>query len=142
MPAGTMPCGCPAAHTASQRREPSPIGTYSSQPRSPTYEMREASTSSPSTETFFHVLNGKPSFETSSEVIADKTSRARGPQSPTVHHEDVRSSIDASPTRLSANHFLSSIPCAPPVTTRNRSSSIFMIVRSDLKPPLGVSTGV
>ena len=88
------------------------------------------------------MLNGKPSFETSSLVIDARMSRARGPQSPTVHHVDVRSSIRASPARLSANHFLSAMPCAPPVTTRNRSSSIFMIVRSDLKPPLGVSTGV
>src|SRR5438105_13220634 len=104
--------------------------------------MRDASTSIPSTETVFHVLNGNPSFETSSLVIEERTSRERGPQSPTVHHVDVRSSIRASPTRLSANHFLSAIPCAPPVTTRKRSSSIFMIVKSDLKPPPVASTGV
>jgi len=104
--------------------------------------MREATTSSPLTDTFCHVLNGKASFETSSLVIDSSTSRARGPQSPTVQHDEVRSSIRASPTRLSTNHFLSAMPCAPPVTTRNRSSSIFMIVRSDLKPPLGASTGV
>src|ERR1700730_13826093 len=142
MPAGTIPCGCPASHTAFHSFAPSPIGTYSSQPRSPTYEIRDASTSRPSTETLLQVLNGKPSLETSSDVIDARMSRARGPHRPTVHQVDVRSSICALPARLSANHFLSAMPWAPPVTTRNRSSSIFMIVRSDLNPPLGVSTGV
>src|SRR5260221_613383 len=105
MPAGTIPCGRPASHTTYHNRPPSPIGTYSSQPRSPTYEIRDASTSRPSTETFFHVLNGKASFETSSDVIDARMSRARRPQSPTVHHVEVKSSICAVPTRLSANHF-------------------------------------
>src|SRR5450759_2971332 len=83
--------------------------------------MREASTCSPPTSTFFQVLNGKPSFETSSLVSAERMSRARGPQRPTVHHVDVRSSIFAEPSfgRWSANHFLSAMPCAPPVTTRH-----------------------
>ena len=69
-------------------------------------------------------------------------SRARGPQRPTVHSADVWSSIHASGPQWSRNHFMSAIPCAPPVTTRKRSSAIFMIVRSDLKPPPGASTGV
>src|ERR671936_221187 len=42
MPAGTMPCAPPASATRSHRRAPCSSGTYSSQPRSPTYEMREA----------------------------------------------------------------------------------------------------
>ena len=34
------------------------------------------------------------------------------------------------------------MPCAPPVTTRKWSSAIRMTVRSERKPPRGVSTGV
>ena len=120
---------------------PRSIGTYSSQPRSPTYEMRDARPPAV-TSSVFHVANGKPSFETSSLVIDERMSRDRGPQRPSVHSAEVWSSMRASRRRWSANHFLSAIPCAPPVTTRKRSSSIFMIVRSDLKPPPGASTGV
>jgi hypothetical protein len=88
--------------------------------------------------------NGRPSFETSSLVTLARRWRARGPQRPSVQISRVRSTIRAEPSsgRWSANHFMSAIPCAPPVTTRNVSSSTRMIVRSDLKPPLGASTGV
>src|SRR5436190_23015802 len=118
MPAGTTPCGRPASHTTSQSSAPFSIGTYSSQPRSPTYEIRDASTSSPSTAIVFHVLNGNPSFETSSLVTDERMSRARGPQRPSLHDVAVRSSIRATPTRLSPNQLVSAILCVAPVTTQ------------------------
>ena len=88
------------------------------------------------------MLNGKPSLETSVLVTDARMSRARGPHSPTVHCCDVWSSIRAPSFRWSANHFLSAMPCAPPVTTRKISSSMRMIVRSDLNVPRCDSTGV
>ena len=42
----------------------------------------------------------------------------------------------------SAYHFMSAIPCAPPVTTRKCSSPSRITVRSLLNVPLGESTGV
>ncbi len=86
--------------------------------------------------------NLKPSLETSSDVVEETMSRARGPQSPIVVMEDVRSASCAPPTRWSRNHFLSDIPAAPPVTTRKWSSPTRMIVRSDLNPPPVLNTGV
>ncbi len=43
----------------------------------------------PSIATVFQVAKGKPSFETSSLVIDERMSRARGPQRPTVQSADV-----------------------------------------------------
>ena len=85
-----------------------------------------------------------PSCETSALVTLLRMSLARGPQSPSVVNALVWSWICAEPSsgRWSANHFLSDIPYAPPVTTRKTSSAMRMIVRSCLKPPLGVSSGV
>src|SRR5688500_9199277 len=89
MPAGTVPCGCPASQTMSHKRAPWSIGTYSSQPRSPTYEMRDASTGSDSISIVRQVANGKPSCDTSSPVVLARMSRARGPHRPSVHHCEV-----------------------------------------------------
>ena len=91
-----------------------------------------------------HVPNGKPAFETSSEVAEATTSRARGPQIPAVHHVEVASNSCAEPSagRWSRNHLRSPIPWAPPVTTRNWSRPSRMIVRSDLIPPASLSSGV
>ena len=86
--------------------------------------------------------NLKPSFETSSEVVDARMSRARGPHSPIVVIADVRSTSSAPAVRWSRNHFLSDMPAAPPVTTRKWCSSRRMTVRSDLKPPSTLSTGV
>src|SRR5947209_12159636 len=44
MPQAARPWGLPASHSASQSFSPCSTGTYSSHPRSPTYEMREART--------------------------------------------------------------------------------------------------
>ncbi len=86
-----MPCGWPASASVSQSRWPCSIGTYSSQPSSPTYEIREASTGIPPSSIVRHVPNGKPAFDTSSEVAEATTSRARGPQIPAVHQDEVAS---------------------------------------------------
>ena len=90
------------------------------------------------------VPNGKPSFETSSEVVAARTSRARGPQIPSVVSVEVASKSCAEPSagRWSRNHLRSPIPWAPPVTTRKWSRPSRMIVRSDLMPPASLSSGV
>ena len=106
--------------------------------------MRDASTRSGPTSIVLNVANGKPSFETSSLVTLSRMSRERGPQRPSVVHDEVRSTICAEPSsgRWSRNHFRSAIPWAPPVTTRKVSWSTRMIVRSERKPPRGVSTGV
>src|SRR6266850_2153881 len=144
MPHGARPCGLPASQSASQRFKPWSIVMYSSHPRSPTYEIRDASTRSVPTSIVLQVPNLNPSLETSSEVTLDRMSRARGPHSPIVVIDEVRSETCADPSaaRWSLNHFLSPMPEAPPVTTRNRSSPNRMIVRSDLKPPFGLRTGV
>ena len=106
--------------------------------------MREASTRSVPTSIVRQVPNGKPSCETSSLVTLARMSRARGPQRPIVVMAEVRSASCAVPSagRWSANHLRSDMPWAPPVTTRKCSSPSRMIVRSDLKPPLGLRTGV
>src|SRR5437588_13950 len=74
--------GDPSARTIGSRS----IGVYSSQPRSPTYEMRDAITPLSSS---CHVEKGNASFETSVPVIEARTSRARGPQMPTVQTDEV-----------------------------------------------------
>ena len=106
--------------------------------------MRDASTRSEPISIVRQVPNRKPSCEMSSRVTEDRMSRARGPQSPSVVQADVTSVSCAEPSsgRLSMNHLRSAAPCAPPVTTRNVSSSSRMIVRSERKPPPGVSSGV
>src|ERR1700756_2623016 len=118
MPHATSPQGRPASHSVSHSLSPCSMGTYSSHPRSPTYEMREASTRCVPTSTTRQVQNLKPSFVTSSDVVDERMSRARGPHSPIVVMDEVRSASCAPPTRLSRNHFLSDMPAAPPVTTR------------------------
>src|SRR5207302_3178072 len=90
MPAGTTPCGRPASHSASHSSSPRSIGAYSSQPRSPTYEMRDAMTPLSSS---CHVEKGNASFDTSVPVIEARTLRARGRQMPTVQTDDVWSSM-------------------------------------------------
>ena len=81
MPAGTIPCGSPASATMSHSRAPCSIGTYSSQPRSPTYEIREASTRSGPISIVSQVANGKPSCDTSALVRrAEDVARPRAPQ--------------------------------------------------------------
>ena len=86
----------------------------------------------------------KPASETSSAVSEARMSRARGPQSPMVLTSSVRSVSVVAPssTSWSVNHLRSAMPCAPPVTTRNRSSPSRITVRSERKPPAGSSTGV
>jgi hypothetical protein len=128
----------------SHSRAPCSIGTYSSQPRSPTYEIRDASTRSGPISIVSQVANGKPSCDTSALVSEPRMSRARGPHSPSVVQLDVRSKICAVPSsgRWSRYHLRSAMPCAPPVTTRKCSSPSRITVRSDRKPPRGVSTGV
>ena len=74
-----------------------------------------------------------------------RTSRARGPHSPIVVYADVQ--VDDRPPTPSAgmrseNHFLSTMPWAPPVTTRNRSCASRITVRSERNPPRASSTGV
>src|SRR6266849_3003590 len=144
MPQAARPCGRPASHSVSHSRRPCSTGTYSSHPRSPTYEMREARTGTVPMSIERHVPNLNPSFETSSVVAAERMSRARGPHRPIVDIAEVRSCSWADPSagRWSRNHFLSDMPEAPPVTTRNCSSPSRMIVRSDLNPPCGLSSGV
>ena len=88
------------------------------------------------------VPNLKASFETSSDVVLARMSRARGPHRPIVVMDDVMSTSSAPRTSWSRNHFLSDMPAAPPVTTLKCSSPRRMIVRSDLNPPLWLSTGV
>jgi hypothetical protein len=68
-----------ASATMSHSRAPCSIGTYSSQPRSPTYEIREASTRSGPISIVSQVANGKPSCETSALVSEPRMSRAAGP---------------------------------------------------------------
>src|SRR5206468_35064 len=103
--------------STSQSRPPCSISTYSSQPSSPTYEMRDTSTFSVSTSIHRQVAKGNPSFETSSPVAAPSTSRAFGPHSPSVHHAEVWSSSWAEPSsgRCETNHFRSAIPENPPI---------------------------
>src|SRR2546430_7724444 len=57
------PNGWPASQTKSHRRAPCSKGTYSSQPSSPTYEMREARTCTGPTSMPLHVPNGKARSE-------------------------------------------------------------------------------
>ena len=77
---------------ASPRARPRrPSATYSSQPSSPTYEMREASTVVPPTAISRQVRKPKPSSDTSSSVSEDRMSRARGPHRPIVETSSVRS---------------------------------------------------
>ncbi len=61
---------------------------------------------------------------------------------PIVVYAVDRSSADALGARLSVNHLRSAMPCAAPVTTRKWSRARRITVRSDLKPPVGESTGV
>src|SRR5256886_4681400 len=113
-----------------------------SQPRSPTYEMREASTRWVPISIVRQVPNLNPSLETSSDVVLARMSRARGPHSPIVVIDEVMSASSAPATSWSRDHFPSDIPAAPPVTTLQWSSPSRMIVRSDLNPPFGLNTGV
>ena len=65
----------------SHSRAPCSIGTYSSQPRSPTYEIRDASTRTGPISIVLQVANGKPSCETSSLVTrGEDVARARPPE--------------------------------------------------------------
>ena len=106
--------------------------------------MREASTRSGPISMTRQVPNGKPSFDMSVVVTDCRMSRAAGPQMPSVVYVEVRSTTCAVPSAgsWSVNHFLSAMPWAPPVTTRKWSCASRMMVRSDLKPPLGDRTGV
>src|SRR6266850_1227813 len=103
--------------------------------------MRDASVRSESTSIVRHEANGNASCETSSEVSDARMSRARGPHRPSVVHDEVRSVICAEPSsgRWSAYHLRSAMPCAPPVTTRKRSSPSRITVRSLLNVPLGLA---
>ncbi len=121
-PDGTMPYRRPACHNVSHRRAPCSIGTYSSQPSSPTYEIRDVRTGIPPTSIVRAVPNANPWFDTSSEVAAPSTSRARGPHSPYVvklFRVTSWSWAEPSAGRPSSKIFRSRIPMPPPVTTRN-----------------------
>ncbi len=86
---------------------------------------------------------GKPAWLTSASVTRGSTSRAWGPHSPKVVHDDVRSVTWADPSagRWSLIHFFSVMPVPAPVTTRKWSVPRRMIVRSDLKPPSSLRNG-
>src|SRR5438034_2882897 len=101
MPHAARPCGRPASQSASHNLRPCSIGTYSSQPRSPTYEMREASTRWVPISIVRQVPNLNPTLETSSDVVLARMSRARGPHSPIVVIDEV---IDRKSTRLNSSH--------------------------------------
>ncbi|CAB5021852.1 unannotated protein [freshwater metagenome] len=144
IPTGIRPCDWPGSQSMSQSRAPCSIGTYSSQPRSPTYEMREASTRRGPISTMRQVPNPKPSWLMSALVSDCTMSRARGPQIPNVVMVDVWSTTCAVPSagHWSRNHLRSAMPWTPPETTRKCSSPSRMMVRSLLNPPFGLSTGV
>ena len=84
-------------------------------------------------------MYGNPSFETSSAVTPDRTSRARGPQSPKQPSDPVTSRIvtasnPPSPCCLRI-HPMSWFPNAVPVTSMKRSSASRVTVRSHSMPP-------
>ncbi len=74
------------------------MGAYSSQPSSPTYEMREASGWSGPMTMGRQVLKGKPALDISASVTACSTSRARGPHTPSVHQAEVWSLMTTEPS--------------------------------------------
>src|SRR5262245_11960180 len=98
MPDGTIPYGCPASQIASHIAAPCSIGAYSSQPSSPTYEIRDASACTGPLSIERQRANGNAACDTAADGTDRGPSRARGPHNPSVHQAEVTSSSAADPS--------------------------------------------
>ena len=129
---------------ASHNFGPSSQRAYTSQPVSPTYEILNSWQGSPATSASMMEPYGEPSWPRSWSVSWDSTAGAPGPQSPSVVSCFVMFVNVTEPSvgmwRRVQNS--SRPPSNTPVTMRTRSSPRRIIVRSEWKPPSGVSQGV
>jgi hypothetical protein len=141
-----MPCGAPAAITASQTSRPRRPSTLISYASSPEKEIRQTRAGMPATSASRMSMKRNASLETSRPgASAPITSRERGPTTATVAHCSV---TDVQCTRSSghsvcshsSNHSITAAALPVVVVTRKRSSASRMWTPSSNTIPSGLQS--
>src|SRR3954447_2859698 len=139
-----MPNGSPAARNLPYTCAAYSVGTCSSQPSSPTYPMRSASTGAEPT-----VIHRARAYRwelllKSSSLTRCSTSRDTGPQTLMTARAEVMSRTTTEPSSGEFDRIqpMSCCPKAEPVTTYHESAAVRVNVRSHSIPPCSLHSCV